>query len=449
MKESRINALFSMLYNIGICVLVFIGGAMVMRYDLPPSRSLINSFIAAEAYVKAWDEAETDKKFGKAVRDDLAAKSESIIQNPAMKWNKDKAFNGYTLISTGYLSSPYLVDMNGKIIYRWHVPIEKVWGASGCTNMFKIAVYFVDRAHVFPNGDLLAQYADWGAPYGCGMIKVDKDSNILWVYEAFVHHDSVLDKKGNIFTIVQKTITDPQPGYETLPYPMTADYLVKVSPEGKEQERISLLDAFKGTPYELMMHRGKGDGDDDYDFFHTNSIDVLSAEDAPKFPMFKAGQVLISIRAMGILAVVDFDTKKVVWAYHGFWSYQHSASFLPNGHIMVLDNQGQVEDKKKHSRAVEFNPTTLGVEWSFIGSEETPFNTEKVGRLQRLPNGNTLIAESQHARILEITKEGKLVWNYKLTKKLSDNEYGEAIFTATRYTSEQLPFLKDAKKENQ
>lgn len=447
MEESRINAVLSTLYNIGVAVLVFIGGALVIRYDLPPSRSLINGFIAAEAWVQAWDDAESDRRFGKQVRDDLASRSEEIIRSPEMTWDKARAYNGYTLVSTGYLSFPFLVDMEGRVVYRWHIPIEKVWSATGCTNIFKLAIYFVDRAHLFPNGDLLAQFADWGAPYGCGMIKVDRHGHILWVYEAFVHHDSTLDAEGNIYSIIQKTITEPQPGFEGLPYPMTADYLVKLSPDGREQKRISLLEAFRGTPYELMIHRGRGDGDDEYDFFHTNSIDILSKEAAGRFPMFRAGQALVSIRAMGMLAVVDFDTSKVVWAYRTFFSFQHAAGFLPNGHILVLDNQGHIAGRKKHSRVIELNPNTLGVAWSYRGDERHPFLTEKVGRLQRLPNGNTLVADSQHARIFEVTEKGEVVWNYRLRKKLPEGEYGEAIFNATRYTEAQLPFLKEARPQ--
>lgn len=441
MKESRINAIFSTLYNIGVCILVFIAGAMVIRYNVPPARSLVNGFIAAEAYLKAWEDSEEDKKQGEGFRAKIAQDGEAVIAKPEVTWDKDKAYNGYTLISTGYLSSPFLADMEGKAVYRWHIPIDKAWGVNGCTNIFRLAVYFVDRAHVFANGDLLAQYADWGAPYGCGIIKVDKDSNILWVYNALVHHDSTVDAKGNLFSIVQKTITDPQSGFEGLPYPLTSDYLVKVSPEGKELERISLLDAFRDTPYQLMLFRSKGDGDDDYDFFHTNSVDVLSDADADKFPLFKAGQVLISIRALNIIAVLDFTTKKVVWAYQGYWRYQHAASFLPNGHILLLDNQGHVAGGRKHSRIIELNPATLGVEWAYIGDEANKFQTDKAGHVQRLPNGNTLVAESQHARIFEVTPEGKIVWNYKIQKK-NDTDYSDAIFNATRYSEDQLPFMK-------
>ena len=449
MKGSIIDKIFTYVYFTGVGIFVFMAGALVIRYNLPPARSLINGFIAAEAYIKAMDEADSDKKLGHEIRDDLTQNSESVIQNPEVTWDKQHTYNGYTLVSTGYLSFPYLVDMNGKIVYRWRIPVEKVWSSTtGCTNMFKVGVYFVDRAHLYPNGDVVAQFADWGAPYGCGIIKVDKDSNILWSYNEFVHHDSAIDSKGNIFTIVQKTVIDPVPGFEALPYPITADYVVKLSSEGKEQLRIPIIDAFKDTPYQLMLlHSGQSYGDDAYDYFHTNSIDVLNAEDAAKFPLFKAGQILISIRALSILAVIDPDTKKVVWAYHTFFRFQHAAGFLHNGHIIVLDNRGHIDNGQKPSRVIELNPVTLGVEWSFIGTKEQPFNTESVGRLQRLPNGNTLIAESEHARILEITKEGKLVWSYKLEKKLPDTEYSEAIFNAERFTEDQLPFLKTVEKE--
>jgi len=449
MKESRINAIFSFFYFVGLIVIAFIMGAIVIRYGLPPSRSLINGFIAAEAYIKALDEAEQDQEVGKKIREELAGKSESNIQNPKVTWNEKKAFNGYTLISTGYLSTPILVDMNGKIVYRWNVPIEKVWSSAiGCTNIFRVGVYFVDRAHLFPNGDMIAQYADAAAPYGCGIIKVDKDSNILWSYKGFVHHDSFLTKSGEIYTLIQKTIVDSIPGFEQLPYPFTADDIVKISSGGKEEMRISIIDALIGTPYELiMLHKGDGDGDDKFDLFHTNSIDVLSAEDAAKFPMFKTGQILVSMRALSTLAVIDPVSKKVIWAYHGFWRYQHAASFLPNGHILLLDNQGHTEEGGKHSRVLEFNPATLGIEWSYIGTKEHPFTTSKVGRLQRLPNGNTLINESQNARIFEVTPKGDIVWSYKLEKRNNaKHDYSDATFNTMRYTAAELPFLKDSKE---
>lgn len=448
-KNSKIDKFFSFLYFTGLVVLAYIIGAMVIHYNLPSSRSLINGFIAAEAYLKEFEESDEDKKLADDVRNDLTAHSEEVIQNPQVTWNKDLAYNGYTLISTGYLSFPYLVDMEGKVVFRWRVPVKKVWsGVTGCSNVFKVGVYFVNRARVFPNGDMLAQFSDWGAPYGCGMIKVDKDANILWVYEDLVHHDFAVDEKGNTFTATRKTLTDPVPGLEELPTPINVDYIVKLDPNGKEMSSFSLLEAFKDSPYEiLLLHRDHGWGDDIYDYFHTNSLDVLKPEIAAKFPQFKAGDLLISARALGVLAVVDPETKKVVWAYRGFLKYQHSATFLPNGHILVLDNQGHIDTNGKYSRVVELNPVTLGVEWMYVGNKENPFNTEKVGDAQRLPNGNTLIAESAHARIFEVTKDGKVVWTYKLAKKLSDTEYSEAIFTALRFTDDDLPFLKTVKKE--
>jgi hypothetical protein len=250
--------------------------------------------------------------------------------------------------------------------------------------------------------------------------------------------------------LLRKTIADPIKGFEELPSPITTDYIVKISPDGKEEMQISVMDAFKDTPYEhILFHSDKGDGDDSYDFFHTNAIDVLKAEDAAKFPLFKAGQILISIRSFSTIAVIDPNTKKIVWAYHGFWRYQHAAHFLPNGNILLLDNQGMIDkDNKKRSRVIELNPNTLGVEWSYVGTDENPFNTQKVGRLQRLPNGNTLINESQKGRIFEVTAKGDIVWSYKIKKGTADrDDYTDATFNSIRYSADQLPFLKEIKKE--
>lgn len=446
-KESKIMAFFSVMYNIAICFLAFVAGALVFRYNLPPSSLLTKGFIAAEAYLSAWNEAESDKEISAKKREDIEKRKEEVIQNPKVTWDKEHAFGGYTLVSLGYLSFPFLVDMDGKVVYRWNMPVDKVWSSAGCTNPFVMALHFVDRAYVFPNGDVLAQFADWGAPYGCGIMKVDKDSKLIWAFKDTVHHDLTMDEKGNIYTIVQKTLADPQPGFETITYPINADYVVKLSPEGKELDRISLLDAFRDTPYELMMYHDPAKGDDDWDFFHTNSIDVLKPEMAEKFPMFKPGNILLSMRTISYLVMLDPETKKIVWAYGGYWKGQHSSKFLPNGHILVFDNKGHFASKTNYSRVIEFDPATQQIVWSYAGSKEQPFYSDQVGKAQRLPNGNTLVAESSIAKIFELTPDKKIVWSYQLEKKTDDKDYLEAIFTAHRYAPEDLPFLSTVKHE--
>ena len=54
------------------------------------------------------------------------------------------------------------------------------------------------------------------------------------------------------------------------------------------------------------------------------------------------------------------------------------------------------------------------------GTEEHPFYSRTLGSNQRLPNGNTLITESENGRAFEVTIEGNIVWEY-----LNPNSVGE------------------------
>jgi hypothetical protein len=39
-------------------------------------------------------------------------------------------------------------------------------------------------------------------------------------------------------------------------------------------------------------------------------------------------------------------------------------------------------------------------------------NSKKSSRFQRLPNGNTLITESDNGRVFEVTRDGEVVWEF-------------------------------------
>lgn len=63
----------------------------------------------------------------------------------------------------------------------------------------------------------------------------------------------------------------------------------------------------------------------------------------------------------------------------------------------------------------------------YRGSQSNDFFSEKVGRNQRLPNGNTLITETQFGRAFEVTREGTTVWEY--VNPARAGEKGELIAT--------------------
>src|SRR5690606_39813819 len=75
-----------------------------------------------------------------------------------------------------------------------------------------------------------------------------------------------------------------------------------------------------------------------HDPFHPNDAEPLRADMADAFPMFEAGDVLLSMRELNLITVVDIETGKMKWWRYGPWFKQHDPDFQPDGRITVLDN---------------------------------------------------------------------------------------------------------------
>ena len=120
---------------------------------------------------------------------------------------------------------------------------------------------------------------------------------------------------------------------------------------------------------------------------------------------------MLSFRANSTLALLDPETEKIVWAMRGPWFAQHDPDMLANGNIMIFDNHGHF-GQGGFSRVIEVDPTTGAVKWSYTGDKKNPLISPVRSAQQRLSNGNTLITESDGGRILEITREGEIVWEF-------------------------------------
>jgi hypothetical protein len=166
------------------------------------------------------------------------------------------------------------------------------------------------------------------------------------------------------------------------------------------------------------------------DVLHTNSVKVLNPNLAPKFPLFKQGQLLVSLRNINTIAVVDPDTQKVVWAARGPWMAQHDPTFLDNGRLLLFDNLGS----PRSSRVLEYDPRTQSFPWSYPGAQGQPFRSRIRGMCQRLPNGNTLVVNSVGSEVIEVTADHEVVWSCSCG--------GVEVARARRYLPQQLPFMK-------
>jgi hypothetical protein len=417
---------------VGIATLSYLLGATVMFFEVPPSGFLTKAFIGA----RAWEERR--QAISRTVDERPAALIRNEIHQP------DKVFPGYTLCvfasMTNYSTQALLLDVKGEPVHRWAASFNKVWpNPPHLPDPVHESLVAFFSCHLFPNGDLLVVFHGLeNGSMGYGLAKFDKDSNLIWKYSARVHHDVDVGEDGSIYAIKNEIVNEMPKGLENIPTPCLADYLVVLSPEGKELSRpIPILDALRDSPYALLLspllqgrpgrHVAAGVP---LDVLHTNCVTLLSRDAAPKFPFLKAGQVLISLRELDALIGMDPQTGSVVWAATGPWRHQHDPQFLGNGHLLLFDNRGLGE----RSRVLEYDPKNQTFPWWYSGQNRPTFNTATRGMCQRLPNGNTLIVNSEGQELLEVTLNKEVVWSCS---------FDAFICFGRRYSPDELPFLNE------
>lgn len=321
----------------------------------------------------------------------------------------ERAWDGWNLVVSGHAAWAGLMDMNGNVVHEWQHAFRRVWPDNSISDEAE-GIHHWRHVHLYENGDLLAMFD------GLGLIKLDRDSNLLWSRPRGYHHDLEVVDGGGIYILEQKAHVVPRWSPED---PLLENYVTVLDSDGNVERRVSLLDAFENSPYSPTLRWAPTAGDP----FHSNSIELLDGRLADRSPAFRAGNVLVSIRELDTIAVVDLDAEAIVWAASGQWRRQHDATVLAKGRMLLFDN--------KHgpgsSEVLEFDPFSQAVTWSYAGSGDRPFYSETCGTNQRLPNGNTLITESDRGRAFEVTRDGTIVWEYLNPHRAG--EEGELVAT--------------------
>jgi hypothetical protein len=424
---------------IAVAFLGFIVGSAAMEFNFYPSVYLRNVWLGGRAFYGVMTEYRTTLR--DVTSTDLwhLARAQSV---GVTLYRQDKAYNGLTLFTSGHAQKAFLMGMDGRIVHEWSLPFSEIWDQSAAVrDPVPDNFIYWRKAKLFPNGDLLAVYIGSGStPYGYGLVKVDKDSNLIWKYMRNVHHDVDVAEDGNIYTLTHIILPSSLPGYGDLQFPLLEDSLAVLSPDGQELKSISLLKAIERSEYKSILDRPEKPVGKRGDYLHSNSVDVIGRTLAGKFPFAEEGQVLISLRTLNMLVLLDVDSETIVWAATGPWLQQHDPDFLENGNILLFDNQGH-SGPGGASRVIEFNPVTHKIEWNYTGTAAAPLQSVIRSAQQRLPNGNTLITESNNGRIIEVTPEGELVWEYRNTQRAGENDEFVAILSwGQRFDPDSLNF---------
>ena len=377
------------------------------------------------------------------VRDAMARPNAST----ASSLQPDRLAQGVTLV-VGYRPEGFgawIVDADGSVMHRWSATFSAVFGSPAPHLRYQARDITIawHGVHLFPNGDLLFNFQDNSFPYGSGLVKLDKDSRVVWKLDRNTHHAVTVEADGTIWAPAQHYRPDGVDGVRDLRPWYYEDTILKISPEGQVLDEISVLRAFAKHPGAFSVTYAHETPVSQTDPLHLNDVEPLPAEWAHRFPQFAAGDLLVSLRNTNTVVVIDPATKLVKWQIGGLFVRQHDADFLPNGHLMVYDNQGG-DPACGGSRILEIDPVTQASVWQYDGCGEKPFFSATRGVQQQLANGNILTVEPHAGRVLEVTHEPqpRLVWEYYnvLADVAAETRVG-LVTHAERFRREALPFL--------
>lgn len=318
---------------------------------------------------------------------------------------------GLNLFHSRHLRQANLIDNRGMLIHRWSRPMSKKAIASGR------GWHHIEAA---PGGRLYAIIRNKS------LSLLSWNSDLVWQIDGGYHHDLDLGPGGEVYALHRyyDRVEHNGESYEVL-----NDAIDTIGTNGDLLSRTSLLTLLSELIPTSLLEKSdrflKRTGQrrelqgTPADFLHINSLEYLRT---PIPGISEEGDFLISIRDINTIAIVSLRDKRLLWSWgHDILGAQHDAAQLSTGRILLFDNR----DEREGSRVLEVDPRSGEIIWSYSGGDQNRFFSKSRGSAQRLPNGNTLIGVGNDGTALEVTKEKRLVWNFKNPELRQGKKEGE------------------------
>ena len=415
-------------------------------------------------------------------------------------YDRDRAANGFTLLPTS--QGALLIDMNGREVNRWAglggfpnklLPGGSVFGTSGARS---------GKAAYQDQLDLLQVSWDGHIEWRWDHTELVDDPDGQQRYIARQHHDFQREgsptgyyapglnptvDSGNTLILVHENSYHPEISDQLL----IDDKIIEVTWDGEivwqwrgseHFDELHFPEAAKKSLRANPSPRGEAGGD----WLHTNSISTLGPN---KWfdrgdQRFAPDNIILDARNANIIVIISKASGKVVWQLGpdfldteahrtlGQIVGQHHCHIIPRGlpgegNLLVFDNGGQAgydepnalapdgtnAVHRDYSRVLEINPITLQIEWEYTPVEAgfipfadgSKFYSPFISSAQRLENGNTLITEGSDGRILEVTAEHDIVWEYinPYTKEFAAGFPSNMVYRAYRSPYSWVPQIPE------
>ena len=112
-----------------------------------------------------------------------------------------------------------------------------------------------------------------------------------------------------------------------------------------------------------------------WDPTHLNDVRVVTTAVAAKIDGVEAGDLLVSLRELHMLAILDSESGAIKWYRAGSWIRQHSPVMTRDGNIVVFDNGPGVPAPSLPigSRLLLLDPATDETQVIFPATDQEPF----------------------------------------------------------------------------
>jgi outer membrane protein assembly factor BamB len=299
----------------------------------------------------------------------------------------ERAWPGWNLF-TNEAKEAHLIDLDGRRVHTW-------WAPKGINHC--------ELAELLDDGDLLLVCLNQG------LVRLDWDSNLIWMARHNVHHDVAVFADG-MFVV---PIAEPKRMYQG--WRVMFDGLVELTADGVATgwrwSSYQQLDALRALHGPLVLDTPPpAPSEYDRDYYHLNSVEALPPTPlGEEDPRFRAGNLLVNLRNANMIVVLDRRDSSVLWHWGmDVLDLAHAPTMLPNGHLLIFDNGAL----RKYSRVIEVDPRDGEIVWQYQGDPPSSFFSIWRGAAQRLGNGNTLITEAERGHLFEVTPAGEMVWEY-------------------------------------
>ena len=230
---SRTSNRYYAVFGVGLCIVWYLFTHVFFKTPQPVEESPVKT----SGRWRTINKAVTDESFKRQV-DKLATLpylqgyKEAPSEQGITVYDTGLAYDGLNFYNSGHAAEAGIMDMEGNILHKWTCDIERIWQ----TDREREETTHFRRAYLYENGDIVAIYDH------IGMVKLDKDSNLVWSLKARTHHHIQVGEDGNIYVLTGKEKIIPRIHKEKK---VLEEFITVLTPDGKILKEHSLLESFE------------------------------------------------------------------------------------------------------------------------------------------------------------------------------------------------------------